>query len=394
MSKLPKKERKNILYLSPSRCFYGAEKCLFELIKYLDKEKFTSHVIADAGCNYRKEFTKIEVDFTELKFVIPTRIRNLLLMARANWRLIRFVYIHKIDLVHINFEIKCDESLIVFFIFLKIMRIPWVYHLRSPTIFYAYKRLIMLNGKVISVSESIRKQYLMKRRSDFITRPSIDKVVTIYDGKDLSAFLTDNNAENLKTEFNLKGEKIVGIVGALDARKRQDLFLLIAQEIKKQIHQVKFFIIGDLYTNSPKEIAYKERIMKITQELGLKDDVIFTGYRDDVNLFIRLMDVFVLTSKRDPFPGTIIEAMASARTVVASAVDGVVEQVENGETGFLINSDDPKEYADKIVLLLNDDKTRNEMAKKARKRAIELYSIDRHVENIEDFYDKLFKSKY
>jgi glycosyltransferase involved in cell wall biosynthesis len=179
------------------------------------------------------------------------------------------------------------------------------------------------------------------------------------------------------------------MVGAIDPRKRQDLFLLIAREVKEHFPEVKFFIIGDIYGSDPKKVLYKQKVISMCDELGLNGDVIFTGYRDDIPRLLKMMDVFVLTSKRDPFPGTIIEAMFSGKPVVSYAIDGIVEMIENERTGFLINSSEPEDYAEKILLLLKDESIKVKMGIEAREKAIELFDIKKHVFKIENLYQEL-----
>ena len=384
------KNKKNILYLSPTQSYYGAERCLFELAKYLNKDKFTPYVIAQKGATYKDKFSESGIPFFQVDLIIAPKMKNLLRIIKLNYSLTVFVIRHKINLVHINFQLRTEESLIPFFIFMKLSNIPWVYHLRFHETFGALKRFILFRGYIISVSEQIRKQFLStSSRFSFLSFRRPDRALTVHDGKDLSLFLENNSTENLREQFKLNGKCVIGIVGAIDPRKRQDLFLLIANEIKKTFPMTKFLIIGDTYSDSAKNSTYKQNILKMVENLGLKEDVVFTGYRNDVHLFLKLLDVCVLTSERDPFPGTIIEAMASEKPIVAAAVDGVVEMVDDEKTGFLIRSNNPKEYANRISLLLTDEHIKNTMGIEARKKAIELFSIQHHVLAIEEAYEKI-----
>jgi len=196
---------------------------------------------------------------------------------------------------------------------------------------------------------------------------------------------------NLKNEFLLDGELVVGTIGAIDKRKRIDLFLLVAQEVKALYANVKFLVVGDTYGNTAKDLAYKQKIMKMCSELGLKKDVIFTGFRDDVVDILKIFDIFVLTSIRDPLPGVIIEAMASQKPVVSSAVDGTLDLVDDGKTGFLVYSGQPKDYAEKIAFLLKNKECLDKFGIEGRKKAFELFDIRKNADEIMCLYTNILK---
>jgi glycosyltransferase involved in cell wall biosynthesis len=384
-----KPDKKNVLYLSPTQQFYGAERCLFELVKYLDKEAFTPLVIAQEGACYEDFFKGLGIEFFLMNLIIPTKFKYFVQIIRLNYKLIFFVIKHKVDLVHINFHLWHDESLIPFFLFLKMKGVPWVYHLRFYHTFNAVKRLFMFRGRIIAISESVRRAFFTERRFGFLALQRMDRISTIHDGKDLSDYLGEGDTTEIRKTFKLDGKKVVGLVGAIDPRKRQDLFLSIARTIKNEYPGVKFLIIGDIYGSHPGEVEYKKRILKMVEDLGLNEDVIFTGYRNDVYLFLKLMDICVLTSKEEGLGMVIIEAMASGKPVVATGVGGIQELVEDGKTGFLVYSDEPRDYAKRITGLLDDEHKRAEMGMLARKRAVELFSIENHVTAIQDLYGRL-----
>jgi glycosyltransferase involved in cell wall biosynthesis len=213
--------------------------------------------------------------------------------------------------------------------------------------------------------------------------------VTIYDGKDLSKFLNSSVNYNLKDSLGIGQENVVGIIGAIDERKRIELFLSVAKEIKRNNLGVKFLIVGDTYGNTPKDEEYKKRLFMLNKALRLEDDVVFTGFQENTSDLLSLFDVFLLTSKRDPLPGVIIEAMAAGKPVVSSAVDGVPELVIEGETGFLIKSDNPIDYANKVLYLLANETMRKEMGAAGKRRAVSLFAVQEHAKAFMTFYSSL-----
>jgi glycosyltransferase involved in cell wall biosynthesis len=88
--------------------------------------------------------------------------------------------------------------------------------------------------------------------------------------------------------------------------------------------------------------------------LDLSDQVVFTGYRQDAVALMKHFDVLVLPSRTEALGGVLIEAMALGVPIVASSVGGIPEVVKDGETGLLIESSNPEDYAAAILRVLND----------------------------------------
>ncbi|MBI4387427.1 MAG: glycosyltransferase family 4 protein [Candidatus Omnitrophica bacterium] len=337
------------------------------------------------GCSYVKEFSDIGAEVRKIR--MPSlHMRNFFSIILTNIKLIGLTWKEKVAIVHFNLPVHIDSSFL-FILFLKLFRIPFFIHVRSPLIFSAFERFLMRWGRLIYVSKAIQNQFLIRRQSDFLARPFHERGALIYDGRKLSKYLSDFSPLGLEKELKLSGGRVVGFVGALDEIKRPDLFLQVAACVKTRSQaSVRFLMVGDIREQTDVLIQYKERLLQLRDELNLQEDVTFTGYRNDVEDIFKLIDVLVLTSKRDCLPGTVIEAMAFGKPVVASAVDGVVEMVDDGETGYLISNGDPADYAEKILELLANDSKRSEMARKARLKAKDLFDIHDHVFQVESLY--------
>ena len=111
------------------------------------------------------------------------------------------------------------------------------------------------------------------------------------------------------------------------------------------------------------------------ESLGVRDSFIFTGYREDVRPYLKDFDLFVIPSNYpDPFPRSVIEAMAFSLPVVGFSIGGIAEAVEDGETGFLCDSGDFEKIGESISILTRDAETRNKMGQNARRRVCLLYT--------------------
>jgi len=101
--------------------------------------------------------------------------------------------------------------------------------------------------------------------------------------------------------------------------------------------------------------------------LGIADQVNFLGLRSDVAEILANCDIFVLTTKSEGFPRTILEAMSAKLPVVVSDVGGVAESVINGETGFLVKPGDHAALVNKISLLIHDPELRRTLGEAGRR---------------------------
>ncbi|MDD5246290.1 MAG: glycosyltransferase family 4 protein [Candidatus Omnitrophica bacterium] len=380
----------NILYLCPSENMFGAEQSLYQLLKRLNRDKYAIFIAAPGDSKAARFFLEHGFRVVDADIVIPPRPGNIFRAVKTTLRLMHLVRKNRISLVHFNL-IAYPESLLFFVLFLRLAGIPMVFHHRTHYPQKALQRLIMFRGTVICVCHATRQDFLVKRRSDPLTRPRSKDVITLYDSRELERFkgISPDELAKLKKDFRLENQAVVGIIAAIDKFKRQDRFLYAARLVKEKFNQVKFMIIGDTYYGVPEELAYKQKVVELTQELRLSEDVIFTGFRGDVDKLIHLLDLVVLTSDKDVFPGVIIEAMAAKKCVVAPAIYGIPEIIEDNKTGFLIDSPDPACYAEKILELLKDPARRAEMGEAGYLRARRLFDIDKHVSEVEALYRKL-----
>ena len=133
----------------------------------------------------------------------------------------------------------------------------------------------------------------------------------------------------------------------------------------------------------------RDRVREVLLQAGVLDWVWFAGERDDVAQFMRAFDVFVLPSMAEGISNTILEAMASGVPVVATAVGGNVELVEEGQTGRLVPSRQPDAMAS-VLLDYFGDRTRARVhGDRGRDRAVERFSLERMVTEYATLYERL-----
>jgi glycosyltransferase involved in cell wall biosynthesis len=367
---------------------------LYELVSRLDRSRFEPFLIAPAASAFKDKFEKLGIPVHEMQTSVAMKWQNRKEIFRINAALIRFVVKEKIQLVHMNEEACLAESLLPFFLWLKIKRIPFIFHHRSAGIkFGALKRFIFLLGTVVCVSDRVRREFSEKRRSDMVTRPSETNVMTVYDGIDTEEFGKAPADPKVRSGLGLNGEFLIGYISAIDPRKRQEIFIEAAAQVLKEHPDAKFLIVGDVYDGTPAQVHYKEGVIKLAAALNIQNQVIFTGYRSDVPQILKNLDIFVMTSRSEGLGDVVIEAMAAGKPVVSTIDGGPAEIVEEGKSGYLIQDHgSAAAYAQRISQLLASEPLRRQMGEEGKIRAEKIFGIRRHVDSVQNLYERLLPS--
>ena len=190
---------------------------------------------------------------------------------------------------------------------------------------------------------------------------------------------------------------LVGIVGRLTAIKNHELFLQAAAICKSKAPGVRwrFIVVGDG--------ALRASLEQQAATLGLAEDVIFTGTRRDLERVYPELDVVALTSRNEGTPLTLIEAMASGRAVISTAVGGVVdllgqplsteEPITICERGVRVPPDDASAFAAGLAKLAANPTLRRELGERGLVYVNSNYSIQRLISDIQSLYADLLREK-
>lgn len=182
------------------------------------------------------------------------------------------------------------------------------------------------------------------------------------------------------------GALVVGAVGRLVAEKGYREFFAAAREVRRARPETHFIVLGAPDHQKPDAITSSE----IAQA---QNDVIFTGWVDDVRDLLALMDVFVLPSWREGQPVSAIEAAAMARPMVVSDIRGCREVVTDDVDGLLVPPRDARSLEAAINRLLDDAGLRARMGEAARKRAVKMFDEERITEALISEYRRLLDGK-
>ena len=137
----------------------------------------------------------------------------------------------------------------------------------------------------------------------------------------------------------------------------------------------------------------KERLQSLSEELRIDDKVIFTGYQKDVSEVLNVIDINVLTSKNEALSLSLIEGMFLEKPAISTASGGPCEVIDDGVTGLIVENDNEKALSDAILTLIKDRELQNRMGKNGRKRAEEIFTLDKMIKNLDEIYIELINKK-
>ncbi len=204
-----------------------------------------------------------------------------------------------------------------------------------------------------------------------------EKVRVIHNGVDIEDYNPETTKGELRAQYGIaESTIIVGSTGRIVPRKGYDLFINAAKTVIDKLGKgpkdVRFVIVGDTpYFFQDDHLSF---LKNLVSHNGLDDYFIFTGYRKEVRACLKDFDIFVIPSNYpDPFPRSVIEAMAFELPVIGFKAGGIVESVEDGVTGILDDSGSPENMGKAILKLVQDPKLRRSMGVAGRKRVVSNY---------------------
>jgi N-acetyl-alpha-D-glucosaminyl L-malate synthase BshA len=154
--------------------------------------------------------------------------------------------------------------------------------------------------------------------------------------------------------------------------------------VSKEAPETRLMLVGD----GPDRISV-ERLVK---RLELENHVMLTGFRSDVANLLRCADIVVLCSETESAPLTLLEGMSSGLPVIATAVGGIPEIVDDGLNGFLVEPKNPEAIAEKILELNDDPRLRKRLGDEARKKVLAKYTADKVVDQYLEIYKEVNQS--
>ena len=174
---------------------------------------------------------------------------------------------------------------------------------------------------------------------------------------------------------------VIGTVGRLVLQKSTRSLLQATPRLLAAEPSTRIIVVGD----GPLMTELKAE----ARSLGIDEAVSFLGFSDDLVSVYSALDVFVLPSRNEGFPISLLEVMAMGTPVVATSVMGITDVVEDGRNGLLVPYDSPQELGNAILRLLSDDALRNALCEKAREFVRNGHTRNLFAARVESLYTRL-----
>lgn len=229
---------------------------------------------------------------------------------------------------------------------------------------------------IICASEAIKKQWENSKTTE--------KLKVIYPPFDLSK-LADAEQVFSRKKVARNGDWVIGIVGRLSEEKRHIDLMMAFKDISLFYPHTRLLIVGDGYL--------REQLERTADELAIRSRTTFTGFANNVFKYLGEMDIFVLPSRTEGSPLSIMEAMITGLPVISTRVGGIPEIVVDNETGILVQPGEPQEIEKAILWLLSHPDKAHAMGNKGRERIMTHFHPRHFINEHENIYCKLAAAK-
>ena len=375
-----------ILFLSHDSNLQGAERCLLDLVTYLDRSRFEPLVILPWPGPLQEKLEQAEIPYL-IRYILKPWIG---FNARTKqwrwplfclkdlksrlWALLTLIEREQIDLVYTNTSTVIEGALAA-----KRAGIPHLWHIHEhlrgnpdlrlflpPT--WTDRLTLTLADRIITPSQALAESRF----------PGSPKVRVVPNGVDLASLQTGND-HRVRTELGIPAEAaVITFIGAISPCKDPLTFIRAAARIRQTFPEVWFLMAGAVA-----DPTLESQVKSLADNPELRSHLRILGYRNDAADILAAATVHVSTSTKESFGLTLTEAMACGKPVVATHCGGPEEIVVDGKTGFVVPPGDPEAVASAVIKLLENPKLAEAFGKAGQKRAQQKYSVEAYASGIE-----------
>lgn len=250
---------------------------------------------------------------------------------------------------------------------------------QSAMLFFQLDKLMSSwSDKFIAVSLGIKKRLIGQGIAS-------DKVEFIPHGINIASTNEYIHISELKGELGIRNSStVVAIVGRLVPVKNHRMFLRAVGKVLKERDRVQFLVVGDG--------ILKEELEGLCRELRIQNNVLFTGWRNDMDAIYKILDILVLCSATESQGLVLLEAMAHGKPVIATDVDEVGKTVIDGISGILIPPDDVDQLAKSMQRLIDEPSLRKRLGESSRVLVEREFSVCSMIERISGVYSNCYSS--
>ncbi|MCK4994633.1 MAG: glycosyltransferase family 4 protein [Candidatus Omnitrophica bacterium] len=370
----------------------GAPDIIRIICKNLDPEIYDVILISGPSEHLTQKTVEFFGEFVNNLKIVKSLQRDIhpLLDLKAFWKLLRLFKKEKFDIVHTHTaKAGCLGRIAA-----KLAGIKVIVHTSHGHNFYGYfnpvfsKCLVCVERILSSLTDKIITLTMLEQRDLLRFKVAAKEKIEVAHTAVESSNINKEDLQKsvlLKKELGINnGKIIVGMVGRLELIKGVKYFIEAAIQIADKFKNVQFLLVG--------EGSLKQDLEQRVKQAKLEDRFVFSGWREDVIDIMLLMDMMVLASLNEAVGIVLIEAQGLGIPVIASAVGGIPEVVEDGKSGILVAPKDINGFYDAMALLIEDESKRIAMAEAAIKFERDKYDPADLCRIIARTYDMLLNS--
>lgn len=360
-----KLKNQNVLFIARTMGLGGTENVVLQLCEILFG-KVNKIVVCSSGGVHEEELKKYGIKHYAIPDIASKHLKD---MVGCYKRIESVIKGERITVVHSHHRMAAFYvELTVPPNVIKIANAHNTFQDKKALTRFAYR-----NTNLIAVGEMVKKNL-----TDYFEIPArrvsvIHNAVKAFDGSIKSIGILKDEQAN--------GKVLIGNIGRLSEQKGMGDFLDAAAITIKKHPEAFFVIVG--------EGELKTQLEEKVEQLDLQNNVLFLGYRSDIQNVMSQLDFVVLSSLWEGLPLTPIEAFSVGKTVIGTAVDGTPEIIRDGVDGYLVEKRNFAQLAEKINYLIDNPVIRKKLELQAKKRYQDEFSFEKLEHNYLEFYEGL-----
>jgi glycosyltransferase involved in cell wall biosynthesis len=358
-----------ILHIDSERGWRGGQQQAVYLFKQLLKDGYKTHFLCKKGSELEKRFTDQNLPHHTDSLIGEIDIFSAYRTAKfCKKNGFRIVHLHSGHALAIGILAK------LFYRDLILIGARRVDFSVNKNFISHYKYTNRYVDKIVAISENIKRVLV----NDGVSESNIE---VIRSGVDIHKFDHIGSDLQLKKEFQLDNDSlIVGTVAALVGHKDYPNLLRAAKIVLDKDPKIVFIAAGDGKN--------REEIHKLKEELDLGDRFKFLGYREDIGELLKIMDIFVLGSKKEGLGTSTLDAMSVGLPVIGTDAGGIPEVIDHGYNGLIVPKQNHHQLSKGIIDLVDDPDKRKQFGENSLKR-VKGFSFEEMVKQNKQLYKKL-----
>jgi glycosyltransferase involved in cell wall biosynthesis len=366
--------RSKLLYLHGVGEIGGAERALLAVLDKLDRDRWAPVVACPAEGLLLKEVKDRGISVYPMLFPAWRKLNHLWKRLPASWKLsnllhdVQPAFVHVNDMYWVPQAVRAAER----------AKVPVVTTIRQN----------IRPGRVrqYELHRAVRLIVLSRSAYNVLVREGLtpERIRIIPSGVDVDWLTEDSCSTGMRGRLGIPGEApVIGCLANVLEIKGQDILLHAFADVAKSYPNAHLLLVGR--DTSP----FGAQMRALADRLGIGPRTHFAGFQADVRPYLSTMTLMVLPSRSEGLPVALLEAMAMGIPVIASAVGGVPEVVAHGETGRLVEPENPFALGDAIREYLAHPDRLTEEGNRSKELVRRNYSIRAEVRALEELYRSL-----